>query len=120
MADMGRPLKPIDWNEVSKLCHIQCTEEEIAAFLEVAVDTLARRCKAENNCTFKEFSGQKRKGGRVSLRRSQWLNATKKENVTMQIWLGKQYLSQSDKQETTGSIENSINLNYKLKDNDEK
>ena len=39
--------------------------------------------------------------GKASLRRMQY-GAANKGNVTMQIWLGKQYLGQNDKQEITG------------------
>ena len=36
--------------------------------------------------------------GKMSLRREQWRSA-EKGNVTMQIWLGKQWLGQTDKVE---------------------
>ena len=42
--------------------------------------------------------------GRASLRRMQYV-AAKKGNATMQIWLGKQYLGQKDKQEIEHSGE---------------
>ena len=38
--------------------------------------------------------------GGFSLRRLQW--ETAKRSATMQIWLGKQYLGQKDKQEQSG------------------
>ncbi len=38
----------------------------------------------------------------MSLRRLQW-KAAKENNVTMLIWLGKQYLGQTDKQEVSGA-----------------
>ena len=50
------------------------------------------------------FCGFIKKGmeqGKASLRRMQY-GAANKGNVTMQIWLGKQYLGQNDKQEITG------------------
>ena len=34
--------------------------------------------------------------GKVTLRRAQWRNAIEKNNVTMQIWLGKNVLNQTD------------------------
>jgi len=46
---------------------------------------------------YKRFQGQ----GKQSLRRKQF-EAAIKGNVTMMIWLGKQNLGQSDKQELTG------------------
>jgi hypothetical protein len=100
---VARPQKPIDWADVDKLCGLQCTEEEIAQFLGVSVDTLARRCQADHEMSFAEYFDQKRGVGRVSLRRSQWQLA-QKGNATMLIWLGKQYLGQKDKsvQELSG------------------
>lgn len=91
----GRPKIEINWEDVRKLSLLQCTQNEIASFLGVSVDTLLRR---------KEFCELHKKGmeeGRMSLRRLQWKKANE-GNVTMLIWLGKQYLGQSDKQELTG------------------
>lgn len=91
----GRPKIEINWEDVRKLSLLQCTENEIASFLGVSVDTLLRR---------KEFCELHKKGmeeGRMSLRRLQWKKA-QDGNTTMLIWLGKQYLGQSDKQELTG------------------
>lgn len=84
----GRPKFKIDYVAVEKLANIQCTQEEIATFLGCSVDTLQRD---------KEFCGIYKKGrenGKMSLRRTQYKLAEK--NVTMAIWLGKQYLGQRD------------------------
>jgi hypothetical protein len=85
----GRPKKLIDLEMVERLAGIQCTYSEIACTLKVSVDTLTRHkdCAA----IFKRGA----EGGRKSLRRMQFESANK-GNVTMQIWLGKQYLGQSD------------------------
>lgn len=96
---MARPQKPISWSDVEKLCGLQCTEEEIAQFLEISVDTLHRACKREYRISFAEYFRQKRGVGKISLRRSQWQLA-QKGNAAMLIWLGKQYLDQRDKQST--------------------
>lgn len=93
---MARPKKPIDWLDVVKLCALQCTQEEIAQFCEVCVDTLNARCLDEQGVSFSEFFIQKRGQGKVSLRRAQW-QAAQKGNPTMLIWLGKQHLGQKDK-----------------------
>lgn len=97
---MGRPRKEIDWAEVDKLCAMQATEEEIAQFLNISVDTLCRAAKREHEMTFAEYFAQKRGAGKTSLRRAQWLAATQDSNPTMLIWLGKQYLGQRDKTST--------------------
>jgi len=81
----------IDWELVQKLAHIQCTQAEIASTVGVSVDTLHRHPE------FAEVYKRGAEGGRKSLRRMQFESATK-GNVVMQIWLGKQYLGQADKQ----------------------
>lgn len=93
---MARPRKEINWDDVDKLCGLQCTEEEIAQFLGISVDTLGRACQRDQKMSFAEYFGQKRGLGRVSLRRAQWQLA-QKGNPTMLIWLGKQYLNQRDR-----------------------
>src|SRR6202163_4570152 len=85
----GRPKKFVDLELVEKLAHIQCTYGEIASTLGVSVDTLQR------NKDFAVVYKRGAEGGRKSLRRMQFESANK-GNVTMQIWLGKQYLGQSD------------------------
>lgn len=85
----GRPKKEIDYQAVEKLANIQCTQEEIASFLDLSVRTLQRD---------EEFCRIYKKGqetSKMSLRRMQYESA-KKGNVTMQIWLGKQYLGQAE------------------------
>lgn len=84
----GRPKKEIDYDTVEKLANIQCTQEEIASFLELSVRTLQRD---------EEFCRIYKKGqenGKMSLRRIQYKLAER--NPTMAIWLGKQYLGQRD------------------------
>jgi hypothetical protein len=42
---MPRPKSDIDLEELEKLCAMQCTDEEIAAFLRVSTRTIERRRK---------------------------------------------------------------------------
>lgn len=95
---MARPKIKIDWEAVSKLCGLHCTGEEIAGFLEVSYDTLERACKRENKLSFAEYYGQKSAKGNISLRRKQH-EVAMAGNPRMLIWLGKQYLGQTDRQE---------------------
>ena len=89
MARTGRPKKVIDYELAGKLAMIQCTEIEIAGLLEVSVRTL------QNDAEFLRVFSEKKELGKSSLRRMQWKKA-EQGNVTMQIWLGKQYLGQRD------------------------
>lgn len=91
---MGRPLINIDKEIFEKLCHMQCTQEEIAAFFSCNIDTLCDWCKREYDMTFSDTFQQKRKGGHISLRRKQWNLVD--NSYAMAIWLGKQYLGQTD------------------------
>lgn len=104
---MARPRKEFSWEDVDKLCALQCTEEEIAQFLEISSDTLLRRCQEEHGVSFAEYFRQKRGLGKISLRRAQWTLA-QKGNATLLIWLGKQYLDQKDKAETTTKNEHTF------------
>lgn len=96
---MARPKIPIDYNTVEKLANIQCTQEEIANFLNISVRTLQRD---------EEFCRLYKKGqdnGKMSLRRIQFKLAEK--NTSMAIFLGKQYLGQKDVVENQ-HVENGI------------
>lgn len=94
----GRPPKEINAEQFEALCRIQCTEEEICSVLGVDETTLIRWCKATYGETFAKIFKDKKLGGKASLRRMQWKLAEK--NVTMSIWLGKQYLGQSEQIQT--------------------
>lgn len=121
MAKMGRPKKPISKVQFEKLCQMQCTEVEIASFFGVCEDTLNKWCKETyDGKTFSETFEEKRAGGRASLRRTQWQLANK--SAAMAIFLGKQYLGQTDKVETKSEVKTTGVLNdvlQQLKDGDD-
>ena len=97
---VGRPKIQIDYNTVEKLANIQCTQEEIASFLDISVRTLQRD---------EEFCRIYKKGqenGKMSLRRMQYKLAEK--NTAMAIFLGKQYLGQKDNIEVEHNAQNGI------------
>ena len=112
MSIMGRPRKEINQKEFEKLCGLQCTKEEIAAFFEMNMDTLESRIKEIYGQTFSEVFKQKKGVGKISLRRSQWRLAEK--SAAMAIFLGKNLLGQSDKQETDLNHKGEIKLSYNL------
>lgn len=91
---MSRPRKEIDQKTFEKLCGLQCTEEEILGWFETTDKTLNSWCKREYGKSFSEVFKEKRGKGKISLRRAQWQLAEK--SASMAIWLGKQYLGQSD------------------------
>ena len=95
MARTGRPKKQIDQAQFEKLCGIFCSRDDICDFFEVSKDTLIRWCKETYNATFETVYKKYSSKGRCSLRRFQFNIAEK--NAAMAIFLGKNYLGQTDK-----------------------
>lgn len=95
---VGRPRKEIDWVEFDKLCAMQCTLGEIAGWFECSEDTIERRVKEQFGMDFADVFKEKRSKGKIALRRQQYQTALE-GNVPLLIFLGKNYLGQSDKQE---------------------
>jgi len=89
---MARPIKPLDEKLIEKLAGVGCSNESIAIQAGCSVDTLTRR--------YAELLKKSRENLRTQLRIWQ-LEAARKGNVTMQIWLGKQMLGQTEKVEET-------------------
>jgi DNA-binding MurR/RpiR family transcriptional regulator len=81
---------------VRSLARIGCTHQEIATIVGISQATLRRRAKDEIAKGYDEM--------RMSLRRWQYEKA-KSGNVAMLIWLGKQYLGQTDRNEETHKAE---------------
>ena len=109
----GRPRKEIDFDQLHTMARIQCTAEECASMFDMTVDTLDARIQEETGAGFSEYYKRHSIEGKRSLRRAQFkaaigspaIEATAttvaapmiRPNITMQIWLGKQWLGQEDK-----------------------
>ena|ERR1041385_1845437 len=99
---VGRPKKPFNKEVFERLCSVLCTKEEIAAFFDFSLETLENKVKEEYEDNFSGAYQKFSANGKSSLRRMQF-KAAQKGNVVMQIWLGKQVLGQSDKQQVEHS-----------------
>lgn len=99
----GRPQAELDWKQIQAYCQRHCTHEEIAYFAECCIDTLDAACKRDNGIGFSEYHKKHSAGGKRSLRRMLF-DAAEKGNVTAQIWLSKNLLGYSDKQEIKSEI----------------
>ena len=99
----GRPKKKLDYEIVSKLASIQCTEEEIASVLDVSVRTLQR------DREFCRVYKKSLEAGRISVRRAQFKKALAGD-TSMLIWLGKQLLGQKDQRKEEVDLTQPINL----------
>jgi hypothetical protein len=100
-SKMGRPLKDFDKKVFVDLIGIGCGCDEICWFFRdetgkpANIDTLSRWCVREFGCTFKEY---RQKNGamflKIQLRKNQI--ALSKTSAAMAIFLGKNYLGQTD------------------------
>ena len=99
---VGRPAKLVcDEATLEQLRIIaagQHTQLEAAAILKVSIRTFEEFLRVNEKA--REVWEEGRGNGQGSLRRMQFV-AAQKGNVTMQIWLGKQYLGQKDRHEST-------------------
>lgn len=108
---MARPKKDIDYRTLAALCACQCTEIECASVLGIGRATLERALKRDGHGTFAEYFAEHSGKGRASLRRRQYELADK-GNATMLIWLGKQWLGQSEKSELDLNVPQAISVNF--------
>jgi hypothetical protein len=91
MAQRGTTAK-IDMAELEKLCSLQCTDQELAAWFNVTTRTIERRRKRRS---FAEVMDRGKAKGRISVRRMQ-MKLLEAGNATMGVWLGKNVLGQTD------------------------
>ena len=98
----GRPSKLplIDKGHFEGMCKIQCTKDEMCGIFQVDEKTLTKWCEETYKLSFSDAYKKLSSTGKMSLRRQQFKSA-ENGNVTMQIWLGKQWLGQTDKVESS-------------------
>ena len=94
---MARPRAEIDKNQFEKLCTMLCTEEEIASFFDISINTLKAWSKRTYGVDFSTVYAEKKRRGKIVLRRYQMQLAEK--YPAMAIFLGKQYLGQAERPE---------------------
>lgn len=101
---MARPKSKIDWSKVDDMLEKQCEGTEIAGALGMHPNTFYNRVQYEFDVGFSEYKQQKRESGKSLLRKKQFEVALE-GNTTMLVWLGKQYLQQTDKVQTEDKTE---------------
>ena len=105
----GRPKKEINQKDFEKLCALQCTKDEICGWFNISDKTLDRWVRETyfdddgKPLHFSDVFKLKRAAGKVSLRRYQFQQA--EHNATMAIWLGKNWLGQSDSASVNVAVE---------------
>lgn len=104
----GRPIKLISAEGevfIEKLAGLMCTDEEIAAMMSddrerISVDVLTND---NNGATFAECKEKGQARGKASLRRNQF--KLSESNAAMAIFLGKNWLGQTDKQDVRADLD---------------
>jgi hypothetical protein len=87
---------------VTALAKMQCILDEAASVLNVCPKTFDNYLRHYKKA--REAWNNGREEGKIELRRLQWRSA--EHSVAMQIWLGKQYLGQRDKQPLPTEMQN--------------
>lgn len=114
---MARPTKDLEsvtfngWEQLDALI-VWASQVYCAEKLGISIETLATRIKEKYGVSFPEYKHQKKEALRINLLKKQY-DVAMAGNVSMLIWLGKNELGQTDKQETTldtSKIE--INVTY--------
>jgi len=120
----GTDRKPISWERARMLFQTGAKTHEVAAVLEVTVPTLARRCVTEHGIEIKDWAEQCFAKTAIALRQKQVQVALGRQkkvgvdpetgeaietdeiqpNTTMLIHLGKHYLEQTEKTESTVAL----------------
>lgn len=95
----GRPRVDIDWKAIDYYLKCQATQAQICNLLGVGVSTLQRACLREKKCSFDQYASKKREAIKQLIIGKQ-IDMALSGNVTMLIWCGKQFCSQSDKVES--------------------
>jgi hypothetical protein len=101
---MARPRKEFKPEIIEALAACCCTFDEIAAYIGWDPATVYRRMQ-DPKSAFARAYAKGAANGRATLRRKQYELALK-GNATMQIWLGKQQLGQTDTPQVQMTITN--------------
>src|SRR5260370_30639997 len=105
---MPRPKVKIDLAELEKLCVMQCTDEEVAAFFGVSTRAIERRRRVKK---FSDIMDRGKAKGRLSVRRHLFRLAGA-GNVAAAIFLSKNLLGYKDyvNSELTGAAGGPIQI----------
>ena len=93
--DMGKiPPKQIILEEVYYWMDIGATQEEIAGAFRVGCRTLNEKLKEHTGLNFSQLKEKICGGAKINLRHNQYKMSEK--NASMSIWLGKNWIGQTD------------------------
>lgn len=114
MAKIGRPEKKIDLEQLDIMAKYGATCSDIAGYFMCSNDTIVKVIKQNYGMSFPEFSDKRQSEIRLKLRQKQ-IQVALNGNVALLIFLGKNLLGQSDKQDIS-QTSNIVELKYNLKE----
>jgi len=88
------------------------TQEEIGALCGLSQGQVSKRLNSDHEPELREAFIAGHNVAKMSLRRAQYKKAVTEGNLVAQIWLGKQMLGQSDKQESHEQIDVNVTHQY--------
>lgn len=93
----------INWEQVIVLCKLMCTRDEVARVFHCSGRTLENASLREQHMTWTKFFEANCAEGKVSIRRHLF-KESESGNVAASIFLAKNYLGMSDKQEIEQNV----------------
>lgn len=111
---MGRPKKDLNIKQFEAMAALQMTQSEICEAMDLDRNTINLRCKEHYGKSFGGVIRVFRAQGKANLRRAQYKNAVDRNNVAMQIFLGKNWLGQVDRQEIAPPSNAKFQLAYSV------
>lgn len=117
----GRPrvIPEIEWDKLIRLARRHNTAEDCAYIFGMSVDTLDIRLKEKFGYGYSDFL---KKHGAIQnsrLRKAMWNSAILDKNVPMMIWLSKNHLGMSDKNDMKVESTKPFIFSYELSKTDE-
>ena len=106
---MARPRSIIKWDIIDAVLSYNASKPDCAELAGISEDTLERAIKRKYKKTFTEYREVKKARIRYTLSKKQYEIAIA-GNVTMLIWLGKQWLGQTDKNELDTNTTSKIKI----------
>ena len=111
MEKAGRPSKynpEKHLDETLKLSALGVNEEDIAWFFGVHPNTFANWKKEHEELLWALKEGQSHK--KISLMKAMFFNATKRHHASVQIFLAKNWLGMTDKQEVDSNVSGGLKI----------
>lgn len=97
---VGRPKKELDWKVLDSILQFGANLIDCSDILNLSEDTIQKRIRDQFDLTFTEYRHRKMSKMRMKLLQKQF-DVAMKGSTALLIWLGKQYLGQSEKIEQT-------------------